>query len=130
MTDDQLDNTSSKRFLDPVLLGTWIAARPYIWQMDLLNGRELNSFAEKHGISFPGNLRSASWEYWAGPILKLWQLGWLRADIVVSKKALEIPGLIEVGTNDRGRLLYADARQPAPDWRSRIPALKSFPKWL
>src|SRR2546421_8536840 len=91
--------SSSNQLLDPVVLGSWIFQRSYIWQMDFLTAKELAEFATKHGLPF----------YREEHIHHLWKLGLLRADLIVSDQELEETGLIFLGQEEE-TFLYADAR--------------------
>jgi len=43
-------NSSANQLLDPVMLGSWIAQRSHIWQMNFLTAKELADFAHKRGL--------------------------------------------------------------------------------
>ncbi len=95
------NNQSSSNILPPGVLGLWLADRSDIWQMKFLSDRDLGSFAHRRGVNI-----------WFDDVGHLWQLGLLRADLVASTRKLRLAGLIEVGSDDRGRYLYADERKP------------------
>lgn len=92
---------SSSNVLPSSLLGSWVADRSDIWQMKFLSDRDLASFANRRGLTI-----------WFDDVRRLWQLGLLRADLVASTGKLPLLGLIEVGSDDQGRYLYADERNP------------------
>ncbi|MFQ5852764.1 MAG: hypothetical protein ACE5JU_19570 [Candidatus Binatia bacterium] len=82
------------------MLGKWIAERYEIWQMRFLDANGLHTFSHDRGLmtfSF-GKKISA-----------LWQLGWIRADLVESVEPLDMPGMILVEEEKNARL-YADER--------------------
>jgi len=79
-------------------LGRWLAKYGDLWQMKLLEAEELYDFARKRGLRL-----------WRNDTIKFWQLGLLKADLVVSKEPFQESGFIEAGQN-RGGYLYADER--------------------
>jgi hypothetical protein len=90
--------------LEPGQLGRWVAQRTDIWQMGFLSARRLGRLASDRGLT----------AFRLGDHVKhLWQLGLLRADLVVSMHRLDTTGLIEVDRDDKGAYYYADERQPA-----------------
>lgn len=91
----------SQPLLDPVVLGSWIATRSHIWQMNFLSAKELADFAEKRGLS----------PYREEHIVHFWKLGLLKADVVMSDQPLDEDGLVAVG-QEENEFLYADARRP------------------
>src|SRR5689334_22659489 len=87
------------------LLGKWLATRPKIWQMELLSPVQLATFCRERSLVFD-----------ADQITRLWQIGVLHADLVLSKQRLRRVGLVRVGRVDAERdeqEAYADAR-PIP----------------
>lgn len=87
-------------FLDPVTLGTWLSRRRVIWQLKLLNAGDFARFSDDRGVTF-------SWD----AVVKLWQTGLLRADLIESSRKLRLKGYVGVGRNEAGRYLYADGRR-------------------
>lgn len=98
------DNNISPELLEPFLPGALIAEHRHIWQMNLLNARELARFSKDRSLSFSSE----------EDIVHLWQLGLLKADLVVSKKKLNRVGLVDRGTDDYGHHVYSDERQLRP----------------
>ncbi len=97
-------DSSSDQLLDPVILGSWIAQRSHIWQMDFLSSKELAEFAHKRGLSW----------YHEEHINLLWKLGFLKAELIVSNQRVDEPGLVLVGqeqiNQDEYEFQYADTR--------------------
>lgn len=84
-----------------VMLGKWLSERAGIWQIDLLDAGRLDSFASRRGLM----------SFFLGDKLRdIWQLGWLRADLVISPITVELPGLIYLEKDDFGQYIYADER--------------------
>ena len=86
--------------LNAETLATWLADRHDIWPVRLMSARQLSSLASERGIRLN-----------EGAILRLWQVGLLRADLVASTKSLRRTGLVRVGQATRDGYLYADARR-------------------
>jgi hypothetical protein len=100
----------SPQLIDPALLGKWLGERRHIWQMDLLSADKLSSFAKDRGLVF-----------WSDHILRLWQLGLLRADIVVCDRKIRRAGFRYIMSDNKGQHLYADVRrwnQLPQNWRN------------
>ncbi len=95
------DETISSELLEASLPGAWIAENRHIWQMKLLNASELARFSSDHALSF------SSFE---GDIIHLWQLGLLKADLIVSRRKLNRVGLVNRGVDDYGHHVYSDER--------------------
>jgi len=59
-------------------------------------------------------------------IIRLWQIGLLRADIVTATRTLRKAGLVRVGEIGTGQYAYADNRPykgiPGGAWRGGLPA--------
>src|SRR5215211_33126 len=101
---------SYARMVDPVVLGKQIAERRGMWQMRFLNARKLSRLC---------NDRAVGVDVFGKDVEYLWQLGLLRADVVVSSEELEVEGLLLVGRIARDDYLYADSRrvsQRAEGW--------------
>jgi hypothetical protein len=105
---------------DRLRLARWKAARPRLWQIDLLSSAELASFTSERGVEAVGE----------GDINDLWRLGLLRADFIESENELKRPGLILLGGRGTTPLLYADLRDPKhrPEgWHDALRFCTSFP---
>jgi hypothetical protein len=92
---------SNGSLLDPVAVTKWEIERPFIRQMNLLSIQGLNSLAKDRGVDL--SLHNEEIE-------RLWQMGVLRADLIVSKQQLDIAGLDFIQRNEGGDYLYADIR--------------------
>lgn len=103
--------------VDPLQLGRWFAERRHIWQMELLDEKQLAEFSDRRGLFFPD-----------ADIRRLWRLGLLRADLVVSSHKLQRPGFHALKQDEQGQYLYADLRQARhhpQGWRKALANLKS-----
>jgi len=69
--------------------------------MRFISANDLCRLAAERGLGF---------SILSDDIQRLWQIGMLRADLVVSDKPLEIPGLVGLRNDDEGNYLYADER--------------------
>jgi hypothetical protein len=108
------------------VLSKWLVERN-IWQMQLMNESDIDSYASSRGTS----------SFFLGAHIKiLWQLGLLNADLVKCSDELNIQGLCSLGRDDYEQNIYADIR----DYESRtdgwidsakgLPELKSNIKLL
>jgi len=88
--------------VDPVILGKQIAERRRMWQMRFLDAKKLSRLCTDRALNV-----SASGD----DVEHLWQLGLLRADVVVSSEELNIEGLVFVGREGSESYLYADSRR-------------------
>jgi hypothetical protein len=96
------------------------AERGEVWQMRLLDARRFAKFADDRGVRPGGGPRDG--------IERLWQVGWLATDLVkvapgTPKAALVDAageGFVEVGTDEDGYRLYADARTTAGGATGRV----------
>jgi hypothetical protein len=95
--------TPDKTLLDPSSVTRRIIERQFIRQMRFLTAADLRQLAAERGLGF-----SASGD----DVQRLWQIGLLRADMLISKDPLDIEGLVVIRRNDAGEYLYADARDP------------------
>jgi hypothetical protein len=87
--------------VDPAVVTRWETERRFIRQMSFLPVQALNTLARDRGVGLsPFN----------EDVERLWQIGALRADLVVGRQQLDIEGLIFVGHDERGEYLYADVR--------------------
>lgn len=110
------------QYLDRRAIGTWIAQRMHIWQMDFLDAGKLASYCDARGVKF-----------WEKHILQLWSTGLLQADIVVTDKRFNGPGFKHMGQDDYGRYLYADERVLEPlteGWQQAIANAPAVPKHI
>ena len=98
-------NTSSK-LLEPALPGAWIAEHRRIWQMDFLNADKLARFSHDRGAAYFNET----------DIIQLWQLGILKADLIISPRKLRLVGLTYRGIDFNGFHMYSDERQ-LPRWK-------------
>jgi hypothetical protein len=96
-----MSENSIKSLLNPSLISKWIIDRQFIWQMRFLSGEDLCRMAHDRGLGF--------WTL-SDDIQRLWQIGLLRADLVISNQALDIDGLVLIEQNEEGEYLYSDAR--------------------
>jgi hypothetical protein len=99
------ERSGPRRLIEPELLGRWMVEHWYIWQMRLLDSRQLAKFSRERGVGVAASSGK--------DVESLWQLGLLRADYVQSPKELSDAGLVIVTTDARGQHLYADARDPS-----------------
>jgi hypothetical protein len=114
-----MNTIEAQPLLEPGTLGQWIAERSGIWQMKFMNPSELDSLAKEREVRI-----------WAEHIVYLWQLRLLRADLVISKRRLRIAGLISLGRDEDGQLLYADGRRAhrrTQGWLSAVAKLPPLP---
>ena len=106
---------TSNDLLSPALLATWIAERSDIWQMRFGSAKDLAEFSKKKDLPFDSD-----------DIQKIWQLGLLRADLVVSKRRLRQQGFTLIKENYDGRNYYADERpicRIPTNWRKGLEGL-------
>ncbi len=110
------DNNSSRLF-NPSLFGALVGKRYDIWQMKFLTAGKLAEFSEKRGLSL----------FEGADLIRLWQLGLLRADLIKSPEKFQSPGIVEHGKDSDDRYIYTDERifplQPI-DWESEIEKLE------
>lgn len=90
-----------QKLLDPSLVARWIAQRQFIWQMQFLSAENLCRFASERGLGF---------SILSDDIQRLWQIGVLRADLLISDEPMEIAGLVYLERNTDGKYLYGDER--------------------
>ena len=69
-------------------------------QMKLLDVKGLSKLAKNYGITYINE------EY----IVKLWQLGFINADVIYGNEQLAYKGLIQMSQSKRGEYYYADER--------------------
>lgn len=98
-----MSEKSNESLLDPVAVAKWEIERPFIRQINLLSAQGLNSLTRDRGVGLsPFNEEDVE---------HLWQMGGLRADLIVSKRRLDIEGLVFTEQNEEGEYLYADVRE-------------------
>lgn len=91
-------------YLDPKILGESISKRPFIWQRSFLKADQFVRLAREKGLTVTNDA-----------VLRLWQLGLLRADYVLSQKPLTKKGFraIEEETQENfWEPCYLDLRKP------------------
>lgn len=96
-------SSPDKNLLDPVLVTRRIIERQFIRQIRFLSEGDLRRLAAERGLGFSTS---------GDDTLRLWQIGLLRADVVISKERLNIEGLVFIQRNEAGEYLYADSRDP------------------
>ncbi len=88
--------------IDVSLVTRWINERRFIWQMQFMSADDLCRFVRDRGLSF----------WCLDPEIKwLWQMGMLRADLIIAEQAVEDAGLSVVGEVEEGESVYADHRE-------------------
>ena len=111
-SNDKMNNSElpvrQSALLNPRLLGRWIAER-HIWQMDFLNAKEMAQFSSDRGVSLSES-----------NVEQLWQLGLIKADLVLSSKKLRRLGMSHLVNESNARRVYSDERKP----RLRLSHLK------
>jgi hypothetical protein len=85
--------------IEPSQLSRWIYENEDIWQLDFLDPNKLTTFDRDRKVDF-----------WEGYIIQLWQLGWVRAEIVRGTLASPIEGIDILEKQDAEKSLYADNR--------------------
>lgn len=93
---------SDQNLLDVVAVARWIVERQFIRQMPLKSLQDMNRFARDLGIGL------SRWN--EEDVQHLWQIGLLRADLLVSKQPLDLVGTVFIEQNEQGDNVYADAR--------------------
>ena len=107
------------QLLKPGLLGKWIAEHSDIWQMHFLSDQELGRMAGERGLSFSSL---------GDDVKRLWQLGLLRADLVISTEPLDLADLMLVNQDKEGIYYYSDDRLPIQTGKEFVDALVNLPK--
>lgn len=95
------DENIASQLLEPMLPGAWIANRQHIWQMNYLNAGELANFSHHRGLAFFNET----------DVIQLWQLGLIKADLIISHRKLRLVGLIDRGTDLNRYHMYSDERR-------------------
>src|SRR5712691_3740520 len=93
--------TISSRLLEPELPGTWIASRRHIWQMDFLSTNNFAQHCRDRGLS----------HFSEEDITQLWQLGLVKADLILCRRKLKQVGIVDRGIDLYGYHMYSDERQ-------------------
>lgn len=111
--------------IQPSQLSRWIYEYQDIWQWDLLNPSKLVSFIKDRNVVF-----------WEDHIIHLWQLGWVRAEIIQGNLGAEIEGIDIIENLDDEESLFADNRslglaqvhvkEPARELVEKIPGVVPF----
>ncbi len=104
--------------INPNSLTHWIIDHFDLWQMDFLNPDRLYFFCKDRSIIF-----------WADHITQLWQLGWLRADLITSQTDTKMAE-INLINEDKGVFYYSDDRHlglPQPDLEESVRSLSPLP---
>jgi hypothetical protein len=91
----------TENLLDPSVIAKWINERQFIWQIRFISAADLCTFGRDRGLN-----------YWCldNEIERLWQVGLLRADLVISQHSLEDAGLTLIEQTEEGQYLYSDGR--------------------
>jgi len=112
-----MSHNSSVHLVNPSLFGKLIGKRYDIWQMKFLTASNFAQFSEKRGLSLFGE----------SDLIRFWQLGLLRADLIKSPEKFQHPGIVEHGKDSDDWYIYTDERstplQPT-DWESAIEKLE------
>lgn len=87
--------------LDPAAVARWEVERPFIRQMRFLSTQDLDRLTRDRGVDLSS---------WNEDVERFWQIGVLRADLVVSKQPLDSEGLTLIEKNQARENLYADVR--------------------
>lgn len=95
------DTDVFSELIEPALPGAWVAEYQRIWQMNFLNASELASFGHRRGLASFGKR----------DVIQFWQLGLIKADLILSHRKLPQAGLVHRGTNRYGLHVYSDERQ-------------------
>ncbi|HEU5382402.1 MAG TPA: hypothetical protein VFV38_43870 [Ktedonobacteraceae bacterium] len=108
---------SSSNLLGSTSPGAWIAEHRHIWQMDFLNANKFANFSSSRGLAY----------FNEEDIIQLWQVGLVKADLIVSRRKFKRAGLIDRGTDLYGSHLYSDERkihQRSSGWANARKVLK------
>lgn len=87
--------------IDPVSAARRLVERQFIWQMKLTTEPELRRRAVELGLGISTS---------GDDLQRLWQIGLLRADVVISRQPLDADGLVFIQENEESEYVYADAR--------------------
>lgn len=100
-----VNSTPAWPLIDPGLLGAWIAQKPYMWQMKLLDASDLARLTGAHGFKLG---------FGRADIEQLWQIGLLKADIVKSVRKPQRQGFVDRGVYGFGLRYFSDERMLRP----------------
>lgn len=87
--------------LDPAAVARWEIQRSFIRQMRFLSVQDLDRLARDRGVGLSP---------WNEDVQLLWQIGVLRADLLVSRQHMNMAGLVFIQQSEGGEYLYADVR--------------------
>lgn len=85
---------------EPSLPGEWLVNFGHIWQMKLLDANNFGRFCSDRGLS----------RFSESDITQLWQLGLLKADLIVSHRKFNRIGIVDRGIDRNGHHVYSDER--------------------
>ena len=100
-------------------ISNWIVEDNEIWQMDFMDCRRLYTYINDRGI-----------KVWENDITKLWQIGWIRADLIISEQDFDIEGINLIGESNDHKY-FSDLRQlgiPQDNIEKIISSLSDLPK--
>jgi hypothetical protein len=106
-------------FISPDVHARWLIERQDLWQMRLLDPRDLSSHVRERGLNFS-----------AEDIIRLWHLRILKADLVLSERPVGRRGLLLIGRDPDQRFAYGDARvarRPKFGWAGSAAKAPSHP---
>lgn len=113
------DRPILSQYLDRHTIGTWLAQRRHIWQMDFLDAGKFADYCSKRSVKF-----------WQRHILQLWRVGLLQSDLVLAERRFNWAGFVYVGMDEDGQHLYADERimkSPVNGWINKIAKARPVP---
>lgn len=90
--------------LNTLLISKWMSERPYVWQMSLLTEKKFLDFSKAKGVDF------GLFEDDVKKLRKLWKLGFIKADLIISENDLTEDGIEFLRKNEFAENLYADER--------------------
>ena len=90
---------SAHPFIEPAMLAKWILEKEEIWQERFMEPPEFARSCADRGIRADDQT-----------IIRLWQLGLLRADLIVTTQRLRRAGLVPIGEIGENEHAYADSR--------------------
>ena len=83
--------------IEPTLLARWVAECRTLWQMPLQNSGQLAAFASRRGVNCNED-----------EVRRLWGLGLLRGDVVLSRREIEAVGLTYATRDPLDNYVYCD----------------------
>jgi hypothetical protein len=85
---------SNANLLDPLAAARWLDEREFIRQMPLKSLQEFDRLVRELGVgASPWNEEDTQ---------RLWQLGILRADLVVTREPVDLKGIVLIGRSKGG----------------------------